>query len=208
MSARSYVAILLIVVSTGLMLNRARQANTARATHADKDVAGAHEQISGNGADHFHENETGSIANKKSIRDSDHESSQSAQAAGANDNVAAPAQSMDLNQFRQLLARTKQDLPKLKQLRELSSKDVHHTPTLIVNAGIALGQVAQALHDNPALASEATAFYQECFLGSELPVQIRSLCLANHRKLRHQHGDRLEWNDQELTAGYEVLRLA
>ena len=115
---------------------------------------------------------------------------------------------MDLGEFRELTSKTQGLLPKVSDLRKLGADEVHRTPELIREAGTALGNIAQALHDNPALASEAKAFYQECFQRTELPAQIRGLCLANHRNLRVQNGDRPEWTADEAKSDKSIKNLA
>jgi hypothetical protein len=111
-------------------------------------------------------------------------------------------------EFRKLSKKVLMTLPKTGALQKLSAEEVHHTPALIREAGQNLGQVAQALHDNPALAGEAASFYKACFLKTDLPVQVRALCLADHRNLRVRGGDRADWTEDERQVHPEIHRLA
>lgn len=115
---------------------------------------------------------------------------------------------MNLQSFRDLTASAQEKMPTLSQFRKLTAEEVHHTPSLLREAGLILSQVAQALHDNENLASEAAAFYETCYSREDLPSSIRGLCLADHRNIRIKWGDRAEWTAHEARQPAEVLRLA
>lgn len=115
---------------------------------------------------------------------------------------------MNLQSFRDLTASAQEKLPTLTEIRKLKAEDVHHTPELLREAGLILSQVAQALHDNENLASEAASFYEGCYSREDLPTSIRGLCLADHRNIRLKWGDRAEWTTHEAQQPAEVLRLA
>jgi hypothetical protein len=115
---------------------------------------------------------------------------------------------MNLQTFRDLTASAQEKLPTRAQIKKLSAADVHHTPDLIREAGLILSQIAQALHDNENLASEAASFYESCYSRVDLPTSIRGLCMANHRNIRLKWGDRAEWTSHEAQQPAEVLRLA
>lgn len=123
--------------------------------------------------------------------------------------VNEPSKSeMTLAEFSELAQKTLLALPTLQNLRGLTNEEVHETPMVLRQAGHDLGEIAQALHDNPALASEAAAFYRTCFTRDDFPASVRGLCLADHRNLRIANGDRAEWTVQELEVPREVLSLA
>ncbi|NUN04342.1 MAG: hypothetical protein HUU57_01155 [Bdellovibrio sp.] len=105
---------------------------------------------------------------------------------------------MSLSEFSELTKTAQKKLPTLQDFKKLKPKEAHTTPLLIQQAGVELGKIAQALHDNPNFASEAVIFYRDCFSRINLPDQIRGLCLANHRNLRLKNGDRAEWNREEV----------
>ena len=132
----------------------------------------------------------------------------SAIASALTTEAAAGANQMNLQSFRDLTATVQEKLPTLYQIRKLTEEDVHYTPTLLRDAGLILSQIAQALHDNENLASEAAAFYENCYAREDLPVSIRGLCLADHRNIRMQWGDRAEWTFHEAQQPAAVLRLA
>jgi hypothetical protein len=115
---------------------------------------------------------------------------------------------MNLQSFRDLTVSAQEKLPTLSQIRKLPAEDVHHTPELLRAAGLILSQVAQALHDNENLASEAASFYEVCYSREDLPSSIRGLCLADHRNIRLKWGDRAEWTSHEAQQPAEILRLA
>ena len=133
-------------------------------------------------------------------------SSQMAQ--GENQEQVPEKNQMNLQSFRDLTASAQEKLPTLAALRKLKAEDVHHTPDLIREAGLILSQVAQALHDNENLASEAASFYEDCYSRADLPTSVRGLCLADHRNIRLKWGDRAEWTSHEAQQPAEVLRLA
>jgi hypothetical protein len=115
---------------------------------------------------------------------------------------------MNLQSFRDLTVSAQEKLPTLSQIRKLTLEEVHHTPELLRTAGLILSQVAQALHDNENLASEAASFYEGCYSREDLPSSIRGLCLADHRNIRLKWGDRAEWTSHEAQQPAEILRLA
>lgn len=126
----------------------------------------------------------------------------------ANENPPPGPQILSLSEFKEWTQNTLERLPTLTDLRRLKAREVHHMPAILQEAGQNLGAIAQALHDNPNLAAEAASFYKICFGREDLPVQVRGLCLANHRNLRITHGDRAEWTPEELQTPAEVQRLA
>lgn len=133
----------------------------------------------------------------------------SSQAVGSENQDQAPDKNqMNLQSFRDLTASAQEKLPTLSALRKLKAEEVHHTPDLIREAGLVLSQVAQALHDNENLASEAASFYEDCYSRADLPTSVRGLCLADHRNIRLKWGDRAEWTSHEAQQPAEVLRLA
>lgn len=133
----------------------------------------------------------------------------SSQAVGSENQEQAPDKNqMNLQSFRDLTASAQEKLPTLSALRKLKAEEVHHTPDLIREAGLVLSQVAQALHDNENLASEAASFYEDCYSRADLPTSVRGLCLADHRNIRLKWGDRAEWTSHEAQQPAEVLRLA
>lgn len=115
---------------------------------------------------------------------------------------------MNLQSFRDLTDSTLEKLPTLREFKKLTAAQVHHTPAILREAGLALSQIAQALHDNENLAEEAANFYETCYSRSDLPASIRGLCLADHRDIRIKWGDRAEWTSHEASQPAEVLRLA
>jgi hypothetical protein len=115
-------------------------------------------------------------------------------------------QEMIRAEFEKLSQEVQARLPLTAQFKQLRPHEVHTVPALIQKAGEDLGLIAQALHDNPHLASSAQEFYMTCFKRSELPAQVRGLCLANHRRLRIEHGDRVPWTEPELEGTTEEVR--
>jgi hypothetical protein len=130
------------------------------------------------------------------------------QSAGETSAQAPEKNQMNLQSFRDLTASAQEKLPTLAKIRKLTNEEVHHTPELLREAGLILSQVAQALHDNENLASEAASFYEGCYSREDLPSSIRGLCLADHRNIRLKWGDRAEWTSHEGQQPAEVLRLA
>lgn len=115
---------------------------------------------------------------------------------------------MNLQSFRDLTDSTLEKLPTIRDFKKLTSAQAHHAPGILREAGLALSQIAQALHDNESLAAEAATFYETCYSRSDLPASIRGLCLADHRNIRIKWGDRAEWTSHEARQPAEVLRLA
>lgn len=109
-------------------------------------------------------------------------------------------------EFHDLTSAAQKSLPRREAFRKISMKEAHGTPSLMQDAGTILGQIAQALHDNPSLSDEASDFYQTCLARSDLPDQIRALCLANHRSLRLHKGERPDWSQEDIQLTTETIR--
>ncbi len=86
-------------------------------------------------------------------------------------------------EFSALTADVLRALPQLKALQGLNDEAVHNTPDIIREAGVALGQVAQLVHDNPAYEEAGVRFYDECTLQGGGINSIRALCYANLKRL-------------------------
>ncbi len=124
------------------------------------------------------------------------------------EDAGVTAGKLNLENFRELTRTALEKLVPIKQFKDLQSQELHSMPEIMQESGVLLGQIAQALHDNPALQSEANSFYEDCFRQKDLPNQIRGLCLANHRNLRLKIGESGDWTSVEGEMPAEVIRLA
>jgi len=82
--------------------------------------------------------------------------------------------------FETLLNQVARDLPHADALKSLDADTAHHAPIAITRAAAMLGDVAQAVHDDPSLAPRAFTFYRQCAEGDH-PNTIRAFCLAKAR---------------------------
>ncbi len=94
-------------------------------------------------------------------------------------------------------------IPTSDQMRTLNDDDVHQTSLILSQVGERLGEIAQALSENPNLAEEGARFYDRCLKNSQFPTPIRALCFANLKKIR---GDSIDRNsipeEVQLIAGH------
>lgn len=93
---------------------------------------------------------------------------------------------MSPEDFSQKLVTTLAKLPTRSQLRALSPQEVHHTPKILLEAGLELGDVTDAIEKNPALAPQGVEFFGTCAKRDDLATAIRATCLANMRDLATQ----------------------
>lgn len=122
---------------------------------------------------------------------------------------AKTLKSWRLEDFKNLMQRTQSELPLLADFKNLSPKEVHHTPEILNRAGTKLGLIAEILALNPDFGPIAQEFYQDCLVRKDLPTSIRALCLANHRNLRVLQGYSLDWQEEEIrTTTSEIRELA
>jgi hypothetical protein len=101
----------------------------------------------------------------------------------------ADAMSMDADDFRALTESAKKEIPTIVQIQALPEEAVHHMPAALIRAGKILGHVAQALHDNPELASVAEGFYGDCASQGNYPDSVRALCFADLKKIDAHAGE-------------------
>lgn len=103
-------------------------------------------------------------------------------------------------QFAALTERTLHELPTALDLRNLSEEEAHDYPEPLARAGVPLGRIAQAVHDQPSLKPQATRFYSDCAKSETIVVPIRALCYS------HVLGDPQAPSPESLPS--EVVRLA
>jgi hypothetical protein len=93
-------------------------------------------------------------------------------------------------QFRERAQLVLDGLPKIAELRALPASETQHgTPRPVLEAGAAIGEIADAIDRNPALAPEGLEFYGKCAHGADLSLSARALCLANQRELARKQGE-------------------
>jgi hypothetical protein len=77
----------------------------------------------------------------------------------------------------QEIQRVKRAIPKLTELKTLSDDETHGTPSLIIEAGAALGDLEEFLERKPEEFKSASRFFSDCAAGQDLPPAIRAMCL-------------------------------
>ncbi len=83
-------------------------------------------------------------------------------------------------------------IPKLSDLQKLPKEELHHTPKLIQDAALALGDLAQLIHDKPEYRHDGLEFYKKCAAENTFPMSIRAACLKNSRKLGAELSERMD----------------
>lgn len=83
-------------------------------------------------------------------------------------------------EFRELAKYVTNSIPSKSELKKLSAEEVHATPEKIMEAGVRLGLIAQAIENEPALQKDGLEFYQSCAAASKNPNSVRALCYANY----------------------------
>ena len=107
-------------------------------------------------------------------------------------------------QFEKLVAKARATIPTVKELRALSEEELHTTPKSMVQAGIVIGDLAQAMKDDPSLVPQGIAFYQSCLFNDEYPTPIRALCYARATSHLKERGEKLE-NESQVPANVRDL---
>jgi hypothetical protein len=79
-------------------------------------------------------------------------------------------------------------LPTLDQLHALSAEELHRTPRAVLDAGAAIGDLAEAVAKNPSLAPEALGFYGKCARRENASTSVRAACLSDLRELSRRQG--------------------
>ena len=102
------------------------------------------------------------------------------------------------DEFLNLSERVWEHVPNKADLQKLTEKDVHNTPDVLLQAGLELGSIAQAVKENPHLVPEAISFYERCSADQAKPDTIRALCFAHYRKLGERQNLRLDIVSPEI----------
>jgi hypothetical protein len=131
--------------------------------------------------------------------------SQTVQTVHASVQRASPAARFE--EFNQLSQEVLDQLPPKASMRGLGFKQVHHTPTAIIEAGRKLGQIAEAWHQHPELKKPAAEFYRDCSLSQQLTDTVRILCLSNWATLAADI-DSLERPQDNSMVPERLLKLA
>jgi hypothetical protein len=100
--------------------------------------------------------------------------------------ATATAASVSTNVLEEFARKTESvfaTLPRISELRALPAEQVHTTPAALINAGAAIGEVAEAIEKNPALAPQGIAFYGKCARAGDISVSVRAVCLHDLRSL-------------------------
>ncbi len=81
------------------------------------------------------------------------------------------------------IEKTSAALPTIQSLKGMKEEDVaHRAPHQVIEAGAALGDLAEYLERHPSEFKNATAFYAKCALNESLLPAARALCLSTLRK--------------------------
>lgn len=71
-------------------------------------------------------------------------------------------------------------LPNKAELKKLTNEEVHETPKIIMEAGVKLGLIAQAIANEPGLQKDGFEFYRACASSEKNPNSVRALCFSNY----------------------------
>jgi hypothetical protein len=66
-------------------------------------------------------------------------------------------------------------------LQHLPQKEVHHTPTSVIQAANHLGDLTDYVEQHPETASKAVEFYRDCAMNQEFPLSIRAVCFSDYQ---------------------------
>lgn len=102
--------------------------------------------------------------------------------------LAASRPRLSTEEFRQIGAEVMKSLPTKNDLQNLDAAQAHGTPPPILTAGLALGKLAEAIGDDPALEAEAVTLYRECAASPQYPDSVRALCFSNYKRLTRKTG--------------------
>lgn len=91
-------------------------------------------------------------------------------------------------EFSTLTKKTLSSLPTIEEIRKLSPQEVHGTPAVVLQAAAAVGEITQAIHDNPRFAEEGLRFYSDCAARTDVSTPIRASCLADFDRLKAKTG--------------------
>jgi hypothetical protein len=117
--------------------------------------------------------------------------------AQSNDDASAGSSSgsfpiLSGGEFNKLSEQVLAGLPKVSDLQKLKGEEAHHTPMIVSQAGIQVGRIAQAVHDNPALSEDGVQFYKKCATQGDGASSVRALCFAQLRNLETHLGRTVE----------------
>lgn len=83
-------------------------------------------------------------------------------------------------EFAKLSQNVLSSLPNKATLKKLTDEEVHETPKIIMEAGVKLGLIAQAIANEPSLQKDGFEFYRACATSEKNPNSVRALCFSNY----------------------------
>jgi len=86
----------------------------------------------------------------------------------------------DPEKFEELARTGMSQLATQDDVRKAVVENPHGIPQALIQSGMVLGKIAEAVSKNPALEARALEFYLECATSEQLASSIRALCLARH----------------------------
>jgi len=119
-------------------------------------------------------------------------------------NVEAPHTVNATSTFARRAEEVQASLPTLDKIKSLTEEEVHSTPTSVMEAGLKLGELAEAIEKDPSLAPEGIAFYGKCARRGDISSSVRALCLSDLRDLSKKRGQAAD----ESGIPAEITRMA
>lgn len=108
------------------------------------------------------------------------------------DATGATPVEVNVTEFEKMADGILKSLPKISELQKLKGEAVHSTPEIVSRAGVEVGQIAQAIHDNTKLSDDGIRFYRECATQNGGVSSVRALCYAQLRNLETHLGREVE----------------
>lgn len=96
---------------------------------------------------------------------------------------------MSQSQFVDLLKTIDSKLPTIADIKLLPAGALHHTPTLIIQAGKDLGLIKEVVALHKSFESDAVLFYEKCAKANDRPVPVKALCLTNLIQIKKKNNE-------------------
>ncbi len=99
---------------------------------------------------------------------------------------------MSRTQFIEFLNFTESILPTKADIKQLPAGAIHHTPSLIIQAGKDLGLIKEVLKVHESYDFEAAQFYEKCAKNNERPLPVKALCLTNLIQIKKKKNEPID----------------
>ena len=129
--------------------------------------------------------------NTNSARSSSMDDSRS-QNTSASKGEPQKAQAQNIEEYKKYLEQVMEKLPKVDDIKKLSSEELHHTPQILLDSAGDFVKILETAEISAVHRVESQKFFSECTQASAVATSLRATCLSNLVELHVTGGGKKE----------------